>query len=305
MDLASLLEHSDRGLPNLEIHLRDSTRAKWFVDDEPQSSVAVDRVKHSPPRDQVIDRSNEQSYIMDEDYKIVLTAFFRLRNAKSANVYLPEDMGFDNQFAYNMETILVQKEIFGTWLDADDPWDDQSLQDDQDQMFMDLDIELDMLPGITANMMRLERFSSWYTNGSGSESKYERELERILKTRSTIYPNHNTAINIQWRYANMVSCSPRSIFLRYEASKRWDMSACFFVSTEKLKTIQEGLELGLINKEKWEPDAWHYGFYPEGIPPFDSEQHLIKLWTELTEDMSMECEEFDAKVMKWEGDNDR
>ena len=103
----------------------------------------------------------------------------------------------------------MQKEIFGTWLNADDQWDDKSLQDDQDQMFMDVDIELDMLPGITANMMRLERFSSWYTDGSGSESKYERELERILKTRSTTFPNHNKAINIQWRYANMVFCSPK------------------------------------------------------------------------------------------------
>ena len=77
------------------------------------------------------------------------------------------------------------------------------------------------------------------------------------------------------------------------------------MSTEKLETIQDGLELGLINQKKWEPDAWHYGFYPEGIPPFDSEQHLTQLWTEPTEDMWMECEKFDAKVMKWEDESDR
>lgn len=176
LDLARLLEHSGRGLPNFEIHLKDSTGAKWFFDDKPQSSVAVDRSKRFPPRDKVIDRSNEQSHIKDKDYKIALTPFCRHRNVKSAKIYLPEDMGFDKQFAYNMEKVLVQKEIFGHWLNVDDPWDDKSLQDNQDQMFMDLDIELDMLPGITANMMCLERFSSWYTDRSGSESKYEREL---------------------------------------------------------------------------------------------------------------------------------
>ena len=305
LDLATLLECSDRGLPNLKIHLRDSPRAKWFVDNEPQSSVAVDRKKRSPPRDKVIDRSNEQSHIMDEDYKIALKPFCRLRNVKSAKVYLPEDMGLNNQFAYHMETVLARKELFGSWLDFDNPWNDKSLQDDQDQMFMDLDVELDMLPGITANMMRLERFSSWYSNGSDSESKYETELERILKTRSTVQPNHNKAINIQWRYANMIAFSPRCIFLRYKASKRWDANPCLFASTEKLNTIQDGLELGLINREEWDSDAWHYGLYPEGIPPFDSEQHLIHLWTELPLGMSMECDEFDAKVMMWECDNDR
>jgi hypothetical protein len=56
---------------------------------------------------------------------------------------------------------------------------------------MDLDIELDLLPGITANMMHLERFSSWYTDGLGSGSKYERGPERILKTRSTSSYNYN------------------------------------------------------------------------------------------------------------------
>lgn len=51
---------------------------------------------------------------MDEDYKIALIAFCRLRNVKSAKVYLPVDMGFNDEFAYNMETILVQKELFET-----------------------------------------------------------------------------------------------------------------------------------------------------------------------------------------------
>jgi hypothetical protein len=122
-----LLEQADRGLPNLEIHLKDLISTKWSVDGQPQKSVAVDRVKSNPPRNSVIDRSNEQTYIIDDDYQIALTAFYRLRNVRTAKVYLPEDMACDNEFPYNMETLLVQKETFGTWLDADDPWNDKSL----------------------------------------------------------------------------------------------------------------------------------------------------------------------------------
>jgi hypothetical protein len=114
-----LLEQADRGLPNLEIHLKDSISAKWSIDGEPQKSVAVNRVKSNPPRNNFPDRSNEQIYIINEDYQIALTAFYHLRNVQTAKVYLPEDMVCDNEFPYNMETVLVQKEAFETWLDAD------------------------------------------------------------------------------------------------------------------------------------------------------------------------------------------
>jgi hypothetical protein len=144
LDLAGLLEQADRGLPNLEIHLKDSTSAKWSIDGEPQKSVAVKRVKSSSPRSSVTDRSNEQTYIINDDYQIALTAFHRLRNVQPAKVYPPEDMVCGNEFPYNMEIVLVQKEAFGTWLDADDPWNDKSLQGDQDQILMNLDIELDL-----------------------------------------------------------------------------------------------------------------------------------------------------------------
>jgi hypothetical protein len=303
LDLAALLEQADRGLPNLEIHLKDSTSAKWSIDGEPQKSVAVSRVKSNPPRNGVTDRSNEQTSIINEDYQIALTAFHRLRNVPTAKVYLPEDMVCDNEFPYNMETVLVQKEAFGTWLDADDPWNDKSLQGDQDQIFMDLDIELDLLPGITANLTRLERFSSWYTDGLGSESKYERELERILKTRSTSSYNSNKPKHIQMRYAAMRFFNPRSLFHRYQASNGWDMTTRLFASTD-VRTIQEVFDLGSI-KEQWDRDTWHNGCYPSGIPPFDSEGFLIKLWTGLNGDVSKKCEqEFNDKLMGWVGDDD-
>jgi hypothetical protein len=118
---------------------------------------------------------------------------------------------------------------------------------------MDLDIELDLLPGITANMMRLERFSSRYTDGLGSESKYERELERILNTRSTSHYNYNQPKHIQMRYTAMRSFDPRSLLRRYQASKSWDMTTRLFASTD-VRKIQERFDLGLINDE-WDRDT--------------------------------------------------
>jgi hypothetical protein len=184
-----------------------------------------------------------------------------------------------------------------------DPWNDKNLQGDQDQIFMDLDIELDLLPGITANMMRLERFSAWYTDGLGSESKYQRELERISKTRSTSSYNYNKPKYIRMRYATMLSFNPGSLFHRYEASKSWDMTTRLFASTN-VRTIQEAFDLGSI-KEEWDRDKWHNGCYRSDIPPFDSEEVLIKLWTGLNRDVSKKSEqEFNGKLMGWVGDGD-
>ena len=196
LDLIRLFEQAENGLPNLGIHLIDSASTKWSVECEPQKSVAVNRERSNPPRGSVIDRTNVAS-IFDEDYQIVLTPFQRLRNVRTAKVCLPEGMVYDGNFAHNMETLLVERGAFGTWPDTEDPWDDKELEQVQDEMFLNLDSELDMLPGVTANMMRLERFSSWYTNGVGSESRYEKELERTLRTRTTYCENCNRLEELQ------------------------------------------------------------------------------------------------------------
>jgi hypothetical protein len=147
-------------------------------------------------------------------------------------------------------------------------------------------------------MMRLERFSSWYIDGLGSESKCERDLERILTTRSTSSYNYNKPKDIQMRYAAMRSFNPRCLFHRHEASKSWDMTTSLFSSTD-VRTIQEAFDLGSI-KEEWDRDAWHCGFYPSGIPPFGSEEFLVKLWTGLNGDVSKKSEqEFNDKLMGW------
>ena len=112
---------------------------------------------------------NEQAEILNEVYLIALMAFQHLRNVHTVNIYLPDDMVCEGHFANRLETTLMRKKSFRTYLDADNPWDDEHIQEDLDQGFMDLDVELEIWPGFTASMMRLERFSSWYTKGQRFE----------------------------------------------------------------------------------------------------------------------------------------
>lgn len=72
-----------------------------------------------------------------------------------------------------------------------------------------------------------------------------------------------------------------------------------------IHTIQVAFDLGLI-KEEWDRDTWHNGCYLSGIPPFDSDDFLLKLWTGLNGAVSLEYEQdFNDKLMQWVGDGDR
>lgn len=302
LDLAALLEQAERGLPNLEIHLKDSESAKWSVDGEPQMSVSIDRVKSYPPRDDITDRSNERTFITDADYQIALIPFHRLRNVQTAQVYLPEDMVSSN-YAYNLGILLEEKEPFGTWLDADDPRNDPIIQAGQDRTLLDLDLELDLLPGITANMMRLERFISWYTDGLDSASKYESELQRILTTRSCMPFRYDKTNHILYRYAAMRTFDPRSLSHRYKAPKSCSLLTSTVSSVNA--TTHEAIASGAV-KEGWDRDAWHSGRYPRGIPPFDQHAFYLELWTAgLNHDASVRYgQEFRDKVRGWEDDDE-
>ena len=230
-------------------------------------------MKNRPPRDSIIDRSNEQTDIDSADHAIALTAFQRLRSVESVKIYIDIVYETDKHLTYNMETLLVEKESFGTYLNAEDPWDDKNIQLDIDQMFMDLDLELDMLPGFTASMMCLDRFSSWYTNGLGSESKYEIELERMLKIQSPRVYCRDATPQISLRYVAMRTFIPRSLYQRYREP--------LFMSGKdvrsELTAIREAIDAGSI-KEEWDWDTWHNGCYPSGIPAFDQHQFFRTMW---------------------------
>ncbi|KAI4278616.1 MAG: hypothetical protein L6R38_005210 [Xanthoria sp. 2 TBL-2021] len=206
VDLAALLEHAKHGLPDIEINLVDTSSAKWSSDDKPQRSVSIDPTRHfpyyefdgkgpcrtslfwtrfhpenKPSRSLELDPWKSETRNNYEDNEIVLYAFCHLRNARSAKVSGPEQPA-DYCFNRNVARNLEEEEPFGTYPEPGDVWGDQCIQEDRDKLFMHLDLDLDLLPGPTADMMRLDRFSSWYSSTFGGESKYEKEYERIIKT---------------------------------------------------------------------------------------------------------------------------
>jgi hypothetical protein len=77
-----------------------------------------------------------------------------------------------------------------------------------DKVFHHLGAALDYVPGLTANMMRLERFSSWYDNEIYGKSKYLDELERIYKNAEGRTGNPWGIAELKWRLSSDGSAQP-------------------------------------------------------------------------------------------------
>ncbi|KAL8907230.1 MAG: hypothetical protein Q9207_001531 [Kuettlingeria erythrocarpa] len=245
LDLATMLEHAENDLLNLEINLLDSEQARWTWNRQLQSSI----IQHPI-----------------EVYELVLSAFSRLRNVKSAKFRIPVQLDPSNHLIENMEAKLELEGPFGSNVapDGDEEWDDRDIQTEKDLLFMKVDLELDFLHGHTANMMRLDRFSFWYTDKIGGESKYESEYERIIRSWKHLPEPPDRLVQLtvlerlQWRHRAMMIFDPRARF-RPSAQERHP-SVQLTSNAEDVTSI-------------WNPDDWystyHYGDW-WGIPSFDS-----------------------------------
>lgn len=252
LDLAGLLEHATNGLPHVEIILSDSASSKWAVRGKAQESIVLDNATFS------------------QDHLVVLQAFSRLRKARSANISVPMASEEDNCVIEIFEKAWMGKVPFGLNLDPRDPWNDQELQEEMDHAFVDLDMELDLLSGPTAALVRLDRFASWYTDKVGGESKYEREYERIVRSwkgfegPSELAPDiaepSQILKRLQWRYGAMRAFDP-DVLRRPDAQRRYQHRH------ELKRYIAE-------TSNEWDRDRWHdyYGTRDRyGIPSFTSD----------------------------------
>ena len=262
MDLAELLENAKHGLPNVEINLVDSDLAKWNTEGRPQRSIDLDEHAYSG------------------DHAVVLHAFIGLHNARSINISTPA--GHDD--AKSLDEIFSDTTVWTdpvyTYFDPDEPWNEEEVQEDSDKMFVKLDVALDTLQGDTADMMRLDRFSSWYTAEPGGESKYERRYERIVKSWEIPYSEQIRLISsLLWRFTALLAFAfgplPNP--------------------TMKISDIIDG----------WDNDRW-YKRYADGIPSFDSylfmdEMLSSLLWRSLSRQVIYE-NELAKKLIKWIGE---
>jgi len=114
---------------------------------------------------------------------------------------------------------MILKEPFGCYI-AEGEWSDNSTQKSLDRNFLQFDNALDDLPGPTARMLRLERFSSWFEDGLHSKSKYLDELERAYH--SNYCSSVNTLLSIYNNCSMAMAFNPLSATMQeMRFQKHW------------------------------------------------------------------------------------
>lgn len=253
VDLASLLENAKKGLPRIEIYLREPSESKWI---ERSSTIRCFLDQHFAYEPTVKEYNLLGNDFIFDPPEIVLYAFYRLRNARSAEIRGPSDRFHAGKYDNELSG-LTHPIPFNPDLDADD-LEEQQLAD---QLFVELDLALDLLPGNTANMLRLARFSSWYDDESGSDSSYERELKRIIKMWPSRRVQERRIYSLYERYSGML------IFNRNLPIQHRNGCSC-------IDALENAGNSGTANSS-WNQEAWHTGrlAWDEGIPPFNSEKY--------------------------------
>lgn len=170
---------------------------------------------------------------------------------------------------------------------------------------MDLDIELDVLPSVTANMLRLERFSSWCSNGYGSESRYERRLERILRNSCPVCKDGELRLRIQLfylqnRFVTMLEFHPWGLF-HWRNEEKWLKVRRPGASNDA--DVQKEFDLEKT-KVLWNRDIWRGGHFRNGIALFDGEHFWKRCATEDSKVAIGFERNFCAKLQDWVGDYD-
>jgi hypothetical protein len=110
---------------------------------------------------------------------------------------------------------------------------------------------VDVLPSKTANMLRLDRFSTWYTDKLHGNSPYENELKKLLLGD---VERHDTVQTMHDRYRIMRVHNPLSLAYR----------SAFLETFDSIKYPD-------IDARGWNQDAWHC-VYKHGIPPLNSKE---------------------------------
>ncbi|KAL8798673.1 MAG: hypothetical protein Q9182_006484 [Xanthomendoza sp. 2 TL-2023] len=328
-DLAALLEHAKQGLPDLVIKFLDSVSAKWPERDNQQQSISIDPKRHYPPlrrnpdlspeaRDRFYDYYERIDWTLDpdseetpnefQDSNFITRTFLRLRNVRSARIIVPLQCG--GFWSPDDSGVLQRKEPMGFNQDPEGLWSDASIQEDMDDMYLQIDLDLDLLPGPTANMMRLHRFSSWYRDQFRGESRYEKEYERIILTRGGVEFDYRTRRiwSLFRRYAGMRALNPMALEHQYTQFQLWAQlmthPSLFESAKHASKIISKAIDLQII-MDGWDQDAWHHQ-WPEGIPPFDSMEYSARFSQTSGSDASKKYEkDFERKLHQWSVEADK
>ncbi|PSS16558.1 hypothetical protein M430DRAFT_42570 [Amorphotheca resinae ATCC 22711] len=189
------------------------------------------------------------------DYEFIFPLFLQIRNVKMARMYSTEMFEGKQENRMMGETFMKAQRImrkttpYGSG--AADWYDGKRIEEYLNHLFMMVERKLDLLPSKTANMLRLDRFSSWYTDKLHGNSPYENELKKLLLDG---VEGHDTLRTMNDRYRIMRAHNPLSLAYRSAFPKTFD-------STKHPD----------IDARGWNRDAWHC-VYRRGIPPLNGKK---------------------------------
>ncbi len=283
--LADLLSQGVDGLPDLDIHLVNSQPSEGSSGESRWSTAGI--AQQSIP----CDRNHEYYDEYDEDFEAILQPFCRLRNARSASVQVATEIDAVGYLLENTAAFMVLDKPFGCH-GAEGEWSDDSTQGSLNRNFLRFDNALDDLPGPTARMLRLERFSSWFEERLYGESKHLDELERAF------HSDHSSTENLLYAIYNRCAMAlafnplsetmqemrfrkhwwtpgdgPHAFPLRDEwSASAWDhyvrMSMALDDDDDRCLEEDEEEEGGRY-ASRWDREEWHR-YYRDGIPCLNS-----------------------------------
>jgi hypothetical protein len=229
-----------------------------------------------------------------EDYQIILHPFLRLFGLPEVTIAI--DGAVDDERTSLLESYeeFIQREGYlEDRARARDRTHCARILDSIDRCWMELDGRLDSLPGPTANMMRLHRFSTWYDDNSSrkhGKSAYTRRLSKLF-SRYRVDANSGTAIIQRYHFQRAFNpLSQNMLLMRYHQDgnmNRWESPLthqwCEDEWTEYCseKLVKRGLraEENLVQdfrlRTGWDGEEWQR-YYPEGIPALTMETEWLR-----------------------------
>lgn len=225
------------GFLSLNVVFGQRKKARWFNDGLPQCSI-----ENNADLLQLIVGAKR-------DYAFIVPLFLQIRNAKMAKMYFTETFEGKRGTFIDAPSIMTGT-IHGY---AAEP----RIQKHLDLLFTRVEHILDLLPSKTADMLRLDRFSSWYTDRLNGNSPYENELERVLLD-DVQRLRHDTLDRMDDRYRIMRTHNPLSLAYRSAFPGTFDLS-----------------KYPDIHHRGWNRDAWH-DVYRHGIPPLNHEKTNVR-----------------------------
>jgi hypothetical protein len=229
-----------KGLQTLGFELVDSETGKWFEGERPKSTIK--------------DVPDIREYLPEWDFVLILLSLHAIETYmdKHTQIWGKYPPGLQRWLDRLARRIPRYEGISREGKKA-------AIEKRRDSCFAHLDLALDGEKGEPANMLRLHRCATWYSQGLGQESEYLRKLERIW---SMGFATENNSIAIEKRY--FTTHRMNLFFKKKQRSLAKDVPQFRYslpvLRCDWLCDFRSAIE----DAGGWDRDAW-FRAYPAGI----------------------------------------